>query len=166
MTPLMQMIIFEHGLVRTLLKLSFHTVIQFHDVTWGQWPQINLTFTSNHIICDYNRFLRWWIRFEGLFCCLCFRGRYRYQSYKRVRSRIRDIINLIYDVIGVTQHHLWALYALNMQPRCIKTPHSVQNWTGNTLVKVPCRYDRQFCWFRLVKLKNHTISENLTFNLP
>ena len=36
----------------------------------------NLTFTSNHIICDYNRFLRWWIRFEGLFCRLCFRGRY------------------------------------------------------------------------------------------
>ena len=28
----------------------------------------------------------------------------------RVRSRIRDVINLNYDVIGVTLHHLRALY--------------------------------------------------------
>ena len=27
-----------------------------------------------------------------------------YQSYVRVRSRIRDVINLTYDVIGVTLH--------------------------------------------------------------
>ena len=25
---------------------------------------VDLTFTSNHRICDYNRFLRWWIRIE------------------------------------------------------------------------------------------------------
>ena len=86
-----------------------------------------------------------------------------YQSYVRVRSRIRDVINLTYDVIVVTLHHLWGLYALNIQPRCIKTPHSMQNYTGNTLVKVLCRYDRQFCWYGLVKLKNHRISENFTF---
>ena len=39
----------------------------------------------------------------------------------RVRSRIRDVINLTYDVIGVTLHHLLAQYAINIQPRCIKT---------------------------------------------
>ena len=39
-----------------------------HSVPWGHLRSVtsdNLTFTSNHIICDYNRFLRWWIRFEG-----------------------------------------------------------------------------------------------------
>ena len=44
-----------------------------------------------------------------------------YQSYVRVRSRIRDVINLTYDVIEVTRYHSWALYTLNIQPRCIKT---------------------------------------------
>ena len=65
-----------------------------------------------------------------------------YQSYLSVRSRIRDVINLTYDVIEVTRYHSWALYTLNIQQRCIKTHHSMQNWTGNTLVKVSCRYDR------------------------
>ena len=75
-----------------------------------------------------------------------------YQSYLRVRSRIRDVINLTYDVIEVARYHSWALYTLNIQPRCIKTPHSMQNWTGNTLVKVSCRYDQKFCiWTRETK---------------
>ena len=60
------------------------------------------------------------------------------QSYLSVRSRIRDVINLTYDVIEVTRYHSWALYTLNIQPRCIKTPYSMQNWTVNTLVKVSC----------------------------
>ena len=51
------------------------------------------------------------------------------QSYLSVRSRIRDVINLTYDVIEVTQYHSWALYTLNIQQRCIKTPHSMQNST-------------------------------------
>ena len=67
-----------------------------------------------------------------------------YQSYLSVRSRIRDVINLTYDVIEVTRYHSWALYALNIQPMCIKTQYSMQNWTRNTLVKVSCRYDRYF----------------------
>ena len=29
-----------------------------------------------------------------------------YQSYVHVRSRIHDVINLTYDVIDVTLHHL------------------------------------------------------------
>ena len=48
-----------------------------HSAPWGYLRSVtsdNLTFTSNRIICDYNRFLRWWIRFEGFFCRLCFRG--------------------------------------------------------------------------------------------
>ena len=50
-----------------------------HSVPWGHLRSATsdiLTFTSNHIICDYNRFLRWWIRFEGFFCHLCVHGRY------------------------------------------------------------------------------------------
>ena len=31
---------------------------------------------------------------------------YNNHTYVRVRSRIRDVINLTYDVIGVTLHHL------------------------------------------------------------
>ena len=49
-----------------------------------------------------------------------------YQSYLSVRSRIRDVINLTYDVIEVTRYHSWPLYTLNIQPRCIKTQHSMQ----------------------------------------
>ena len=33
-------------------------------------------FLSHLVICDYNRFLRGWIRFEGFFCRLCVHGRY------------------------------------------------------------------------------------------
>ena len=58
-----------------------------------------------------------------------------YQSYLSVRSRIRDVINLTYDVIEVTRYHWWALYTLNIQPRCIKTQHSMQHWTRKTLVR-------------------------------
>ena len=50
-----------------------------HSVPWGHLRSLtsdNLTFASNHIICDYNRFLRWWIRFEGFFCRLCVHGWY------------------------------------------------------------------------------------------
>ena len=50
-----------------------------------------------------------------------------YQSSGHVRSQIDDVINLTYDIIGVTRHYLRALYALNIQLRCIKTPHYVHN---------------------------------------
>ena len=73
-----------------------------------------------------------------------------YQSYLSVRSRIRDVINLTYDVIEVTRYNSWALYNLNIKQRCIKTPHSMQNWTGNTLVRVSCRYDLEI-WTRETK---------------
>ena len=43
-----------------------------------------------------------------------------YQSYLSVRSRIRDVINLTYDVIEVTRYHSLAPYTLNTQQRCIK----------------------------------------------
>ena len=58
------------------------TRVQFAHFRFAPWghlrsvTSVNLTFTLNHRICDYNRFLRWWIRFERFFYRLCFRGRY------------------------------------------------------------------------------------------
>ena len=41
-----------------------------------------------------------------------------------------------------------------------------RQWWRTFLVKVSCRYDQHFWRYGLVKLNNHGISENLTFDLP
>ena len=54
----------------------------------------------------------------------------------------RDVTDLTYDVIRVTARDFLALWALNIQARGLETHHLKQNYTGNTMVKVSCRYVR------------------------
>jgi hypothetical protein len=53
-----------------------------------------------------------------------------------------DVPDLTYDVIRVTARDFLALCALNIHARCLETHHLKKNCTGNTLVKVSCRYVR------------------------